>query len=248
MTPEQLAEAREKKAAYDREYRRNNREKRKTLADQWRKTDQAKALYKRNYTKRKEREGIRDRLPAKPMTPEELREYRKQYWAKNKEVLSVKDKERRLKNLEKYLQRSRENYQKNKRYYIESNNRRAKSRRKVDIEFRLIECLRTRVGDYIRGHSKSLRTRELIGCSLTELQAHLEAQFESGMTWDNYGRNGWTIDHRTPLSHFKDMANVETQKLAFHFTNMSPKWGPENSRKGNRFAEAPLAELLSVPA
>ena len=40
----------------------------------------------------------------------------------------------------------------------------------------------------------------LVGYTLEDLKLHLESHFLSGMTWENYGRNGWHIDHLIPLS------------------------------------------------
>ena len=61
-------------------------------------------------------------------------------------------------------------------------------------------------------HSK-LRTVELLGCSLDELKTYLESKFQPGMTWDNYSRNGWTIDHILPLSSFNLIDQNQLKKL-----------------------------------
>lgn len=245
MTPAEMDEAKKRKAEYDREYRRKNKEKRKALADAWRKTDACKNLYGRNYKKRKEREGIPDRPPANPMTPEQLKEYRKQYWRENKEALLAKNREWRNKNRNRVVAMQREYYRKNKRAYIDGNNRRNKARRKVDIEFRILSCLRNRLGDFVSGKSKSLRTREMIGCSLPELRHHLESQFQPGMTWENHGRGEgmWHIDHIKALSLFVDIHLPEVQKAAFHWSNLRPLWSVDNVTKGNRWAGNPIGQL-----
>lgn len=241
MTPEELRAAQEKRAAYDREYRKKNKEKRKALADAWRQTKAAKSLYRKHYDRRKVREGIPDRAPANPMTAEELKEYRRQYWEKNKKVLTEKNREWRIRNLDRQIKKGREYYRNNKQKYFDNNNRRTRARKAVDIEFKILSALRGRISHFLRGTSRSLRTRELIGCSLEKLRAHLEKQFTDGMTWENYGRKGWHIDHRHPLTLWANIAtDVEVQKKAFHYTNLSPKWGTENSRKGNRFIEPVL--------
>jgi hypothetical protein len=237
MSPEELEAHRGWKAAYDREYRKKNRERRKALADAWRKTEACKALRVRNYKARKIREGIGDRKPKK-WTPEYKRAYSQKYWAENRERLSLKSKERQIRNKEKYSKSKRAYYQKNKRAFIENNKRRVNLRRKTDINFRIISNLRGRVRDYVVGKSRSKLTLQLIGCTIEELRAHIEKQWTEGMCWENYGRQGWHIDHRHPLSLWENMAtDFEVQKKAFHFTNLSPKWGVDNSRKGNRYTE-----------
>jgi hypothetical protein len=237
MSPEELEVHRAWKAAYDREYRKKNKERRKALADAWRKTEAYKALRVRNYKVRKIREGIGDRKPKK-WTPEYTREYRKRYWVKNKERLSANTKKLWAKNREKYSQTKKKYYEKNKRACIENNKRRVNFLRKTDINFRIIYNLRGRVREYIVGRSRSKLTLQLIGCTVEELRAHIEKQWVEGMCWENYGRHGWHIDHRHPLSLWENLAtDFEVQKKAFHFTNLSPKWGVDNSRKGNRYAE-----------
>jgi len=46
------------------------------------------------------------------------------------------------------------------------------------------------------------KTIELIGCNIDHVKKHLESLFKEGMTWENYGINGWHIDHIMPCSSF----------------------------------------------
>lgn len=62
-----------------------------------------------------------------------------------------------------------------------------------------------------------------------ELRAHLEAQFQAGMSWDNYGE--WHIDHIKPLASF-DLEDTDQLKLACHYTNLQPLWAKDNLSKG----------------
>lgn len=71
----------------------------------------------------------------------------------------------------------------------------------------------------------------LIGCSGKELVAHLEAQFEPGMSWDN--RNEWHIDHIIPISSF-NLLDPDQRAKASHYTNLRPLWAKENQRKGSK--------------
>lgn len=73
---------------------------------------------------------------------------------------------------------------------------------------------------------KSGRARELLGCSVPALKVHLESKFAAGMSWQNWGVNGWHIDHIRPVSSF-DLADPKQQRDCFHFTNL---------RKGKRFS------------
>jgi hypothetical protein len=73
----------------------------------------------------------------------------------------------------------------------------------------------------------------LVGCSLEELQSHLENKFLPGMSWENHGKKGWHIDHIRPLSSF-DLTKEEDQKSALHYTNLQPLWWKDNLIKGNK--------------
>jgi hypothetical protein len=53
------------------------------------------------------------------------------------------------------------------------------------------------------------------------------------MTWENYGRKGWHIDHKKPISCF-DLNDQEQLKEACHYTNLQPMWAIENIKKGGR--------------
>jgi len=72
-----------------------------------------------------------------------------------------------------------------------------------------------------------------VGCSRQELVRHIERQFQRGMTWDNYGFDGWHIDHIRPLASY-DLTDPEQVRLASHFTNLMPLWAKDNFAKGSK--------------
>jgi hypothetical protein len=57
------------------------------------------------------------------------------------------------------------------------------------------------------------------------------------MSWENYGRKGWHIDHIRPLSSF-DLTDAEQRRIAFHHTNLQPLWASDNWGKGGRYNAA----------
>jgi hypothetical protein len=71
----------------------------------------------------------------------------------------------------------------------------------------------------------------LIGCSINELRAHLEAKFKEGMSWENYGK--WHIDHIIPCSAF-NLTDIQQQQECFNYKNLQPLWAKENWSKGNK--------------
>jgi 5-methylcytosine-specific restriction endonuclease McrA len=109
-------------------------------------------------------------------------------------------------------------------YTREYMNNYRKIRRKTDINFKLINDLRTRIGVCIKKYNfekKDTSIKEL-GCSIQEYVLYLEQQFDKDMNWDNYGTY-WEIDHIYPLS----------KGGSFHYTNTQPLTIEENRKKGN---------------
>jgi len=93
--------------------------------------------------------------------------------------------------------------------------------------------LRSRISALIRkaGVDKTLRSTELLGCSIDAFRQHLERNFVVGMTWMNYGK--WHIDHIVPCCAF-DLSDVEEQKRCFHYTNQRPLWASDNLKKSSK--------------
>jgi hypothetical protein len=111
---------------------------------------------------------------------------------------------------------------------------RTKKRRKEDPMFRIRGNLSSRVCSALKaaGTRKSEKTKELIGCSIEDLKAHLESKFVEDMTWENYGK--WHLDHIKPCATF-NLIDVEEQRKCFHWTNLQPLWAIDNLRKSSRW-------------
>lgn len=113
--------------------------------------------------------------------------------------------------------------------------RRFRERRQNDVAFRILDNLRGRLNDAVRRHKtvKAFHTRDLFGCSIIELRAHLESQFTDDMSWDNYGGrrlDSWEIDHIRPCNEF-DLTDPDQQKQCFHYSNLQPLWKRDNLAK-----------------
>lgn len=70
--------------------------------------------------------------------------------------------------------------------------------------------------------------------TVEDLRAHLESQFEPGMSWSNYGRGGWHIDHIRPVSSF-EFTNVNDADFqrCWALSNLQPLWEAENLSKSD---------------
>lgn len=94
--------------------------------------------------------------------------------------------------------------------------------------------IRHKVSQAVIHQKKYISTiHKLIGCDVPTARAHLEAQFEEWMNWDNYGsgKGKWCIDHIIPVASI-DIFNEDEVKRIFHYTNMQPLEFCKNSEKG----------------
>lgn len=114
-----------------------------------------------------------------------------------------------------------------------NNNKWQQKRHKENPQYRISKNLRHRIWLAIKTNPKHHKMNDVIGCSRDELIQHIECQWESTMTWDNYGiKEGcWSIDHKIPCASF-DMTKAEDQAICFHYTNLQPMWHVDNIRKG----------------
>ena len=149
-----------------------------------------------------------------------LIEKKKIWYRKNKKQILKKLKEYNQKNPEKLLKYRQEHKQDMIKYMRE--------RRRTDINFRLANNLRKRIGNAFKNNSKSAKTIKLLGCTILKLKQHLENQFTKGMTWDNYGK--WHIDHIKPLVTF-NLKLPSQQFIAFNYKNLRPLWAIENQSR-----------------
>jgi hypothetical protein len=107
-----------------------------------------------------------------------------------------------------------------------------KERRTTDPEFKLVYNLRSRYRQALLhyGTWKTTSVAALAGCSMEELRTHIESQFQPGMTWDNWTKDGWHLDHIRPIASFDRPDHPD----CWHYTNLQPLWAEENLKKGAR--------------
>lgn len=91
--------------------------------------------------------------------------------------------------------------------------------------------LQTRLSEMMSAGIRSRMNAAAYGCTAKELTEHISSLFSNGMTWDNYGRTGWEIDHIVPVSAFDMKDPIEIQQC-FHYTNLRPLWRRDNLSKG----------------
>lgn len=105
--------------------------------------------------------------------------------------------------------------------------------RKLNMDFKLKEYLRSRIYHVLKGLNKSKPTMKLIGCSIEFLKKYVASKFKRGMSWNNYGFYGWHIDHIRPCASF-DLSKPEEQKKCFNYKNLQPLWAKDNILKSDK--------------
>lgn len=207
-------------------------------------------VYKASYYQ-KNKDSIKSRVKENYWkNPEAKRTYQKDYGKENyykikvyralpesRRRKSISDKKYYQKNKEKIKERIREWEQKNAEHVAQKKRNYQRNRRHTDLDFKLRMNLRRRLVSALKTKSKYKLNRagsfvKDLGCNIPELKQHLEKQFQPGMTWDNWGKKGWHIDHIIPLSRF-DLTDREQFLRACHYTNLQPLWWWENLQKFN---------------
>ena len=132
----------------------------------------------------------------------------------------------------------KEYYQKNREKTIKQTTEYQNKKRQNDPIFKLERNLRCRLYHAIRSQNaeKKFKTFDLTGCTFEYLQKHIENQFYDEMSWENYGKSGWEVDHIKPICKFNLLDDDELKKC-FHYTNLQPLWEKENRKKSGKYQE-----------
>lgn len=115
--------------------------------------------------------------------------------------------------------------QKNRQHIREYKNK----RRRENIQSRLRHTLRSRLNGIISNGQKVGSAVRDLGISIKAFMLYIENQFESGMSWDNYGE--WHLDHIIPLASF-DLTDRQQFLEAYNWLNYQPLWAKDNWSKG----------------
>jgi len=103
---------------------------------------------------------------------------------------------------------------------------------------KIAKNMRWAISRSLHGGKRSKKTQDILGYTITELKRHLEKQFLSGMSWDNYGYYGWHIDHIKPIAAFNYTSIHDSEfKECWALDNLRPLWAKDNISKQGRWAE-----------
>lgn len=153
------------------------------------------------------------------------------YYHKTKEERSRVGKQYYLKNKEKINTRHNLYRLNNKKWFSNYQNKYNRLKCKTDPSFNIAYHIRIRMNKALKNSKKPDSVIKSLGCSINQLKLHLEAKFQMGMNWENYGK--WHIDHILPLCSF-DLTNLYEFHKACHYTNLQPLWAIDNLKKGGK--------------
>jgi hypothetical protein len=229
----------EAKKASDKAYYEANKEKIKgrSKSPQGRATQKKYAAKVASDPKKLKKKREMDRLYSRRYRerhPEKRKESSKRYRDKNKQAAKEYFRKRVSKDPEKYRESAASRSRKHRAAFVQKHGACYSTlRRKRDAHFATAVTIRSRVGVALSRQNarKSNRTLKLVGCTTSELMAHLESKFAPGMSWENRGE--WHIDHIVPLAAF-DLSDKDQQAAAFHYTNLQPLWKKDNLAKGSK--------------
>jgi len=120
------------------------------------------------------------------------------------------------------------------------------TRRRSTPEGRLNAAMSRGMSVSLKGKKAGRRWENLVGYSVKEMKVHIERQFLPGMSWENYGRRGWHIDHIIPKSvfNYKSADDLDFGRC-WSLKNLRPMWATENIRKGAKL-DRPFQPSLAI--
>lgn len=169
---------------------------------------------------------------------------RKQYLESDLFIINKqksKEKDRKRKN--KWKEKNREAINKKARESVKKEVPKEKRVQYKKTEYKkMMDCpykkhihyLRVRMKDILKQNKGNFSVSKSINFNREQLIEHLEKKFTNGMSWDNYGRGGWHIDHIKPLASF-DKEDSNWLSIAFSLDNLQPLYESENCSKGSLY-------------
>lgn len=225
----------EKRKEYHQKWRLANIETIKAKRQIWRaiNSDEEKETNRKWYTENKDRKRESNRkwymantdrmkelnLKWNMVNEGKVKKYAREWYAANKEKRKEYSQEWR-----------RENYEKTREY-----SRCASKKARSTPKGKLNNSISCRLRESFRyGQKAGKHWEELLGYTAHDLMKHLEKQFDSKMTWDNYG-SYWHIDHIVPIAvfNFSTPKDIDFKKC-WALENLQPLEAKANISKGAR--------------
>jgi len=113
--------------------------------------------------------------------------------------------------------------------------RKGSKKRRSTMSGKISDAFSSAIYRSLRSGKSGKHWEEIVGYSVEQLKEHIEKQFEPWMSWGNYGKFTWHIDHILPVSSFNyDSTESEDFKKCWALKNLRPLRAKENHSKGSK--------------
>jgi len=231
---------------YNKIYYEAHKEERKVIDKLYRIANKEKIHAQKKLYREKNKDKIRtSRSDYYKANKKKLIDVSRAYYLSNKEKIKEYFDSWKKANPEKTKASALKYYNKNSSQINAYTNKWIKEKLKTDPKFKLNHNTSTAIRASLKNGKNGRTWSELVGYSVDDLKKHLEKQFTDGMTWDNYGRNGWHIDHKIPISVFNFTKPEHADfKKCWALKNLQPMWEGENISKSNKITKHFQPSLL----
>lgn len=212
-----MAQNKEERNAYMREWRKKNKAKISDQNKKYREAHKAEAKAYHKAWRDKNRDHLNEQQREKyKENPQAFKERKDRYIASHIEEVKESRHRYKVENRQKYT-----DYQRNKR--------------QSDPVYKFRSSFTHLMSLYRRrkGYTGNKGTWEMVGCDFDTFLAYIQGQFTEGMTIENYGhgKGCWNIDHIVPISTAQTDEDIERLN---HYTNLRPMWATDNYRKSKK--------------
>lgn len=229
---------------YAKLYYRNNREKIKSRVKVWRENNRLRYLKNQAdyYQKNKDKFKI-----YRGMNYDLLKHKRRAYYIKNKSHENENSRDYHISHKNDINRRCRAYYINNRddilcrmrKYHMKRRALRNENRRErysIDIGFKVNYLFANSIRRSLKSGKNSEHWERFVGYTLQDLMEYLESHFIEGMSWSNYGRGGWHIDHIKPMSLFKiKSVRCNEFRKCWSLSNLQPLWEMDNIYKSDTY-------------
>ncbi|NDE13523.1 hypothetical protein EBZ80_01155 [bacterium] len=163
---------------------------------------------------------------------EKYQKYRRQYYEKNKQKYAENNKRDRQQHPLKYFLRGKKYREQNREFLNKYHREWKHKKRQRNLNYKIKENLSRRIRYALtnEGCQKTAPTLSLLGATdIESVRIYLEARFEIGMTWRNYGTS-WHIDHIFPCVSW-NLCDSYENLLCWNYRNLAPLWSFANQSK-----------------
>jgi len=244
---EEYAEYHQKHKEYRADYRQDHSEEIERQHRKYREIHKVeKAETDRRYRKEHKTALTEKKRQYRESNQGKIAAHKKEYYENNKEAIMAKNQKWFNENPEK--QRAmRARYVQTHPEQLKETARKSFQKRYSTPKGKLALTVSAGICGSLGSGAKSGRHWEtLVNFTIDQLKIHLEKQFRDGMTWDNYGKYGWHIDHIIPISAFNFERPEDIDfKICWSLENLQPLEAKKNISKGCRL-DRPFQPSLAM--